>query len=185
MEMFKLNLKDKIALTGTIVLVFGVGLLAFTFVSAYAFLAQNLSVLTSSDLAQTFGDALAPLISTCIRIMYLGVMGWIGSLLTIRGVTIVSQARQMPVAATQEAAVKKEKAKEEAKAETKVIPKVDKTEKPEAETKKPEPKEAEPKAEPEAQPKPYEPEIIMLPPKTVPQTQKEQEQEKSAQADQK
>ena len=183
--MFKLNLKDKIALTGTIILVFGVGLLAFTFVSAYAFLAQNLSILTSSDIAQTFGDALAPLISTCIRIMYLGVMGWVGSLLTIRGVTILSQTRQTPVAAMQEPVVKKEKVKEEAKAETKAVPKVEKTEKPEAETKKPEPKKTEPKAEPQAEPKPYEPEVIMLPPKTVPQTQKEQQQEKPVQADQK
>jgi hypothetical protein len=185
MEMFKLNLKDKIALTGTIILVFGVGLLAFTFVSAYAFLAQDLSILTSSDIAQTFGDALAPLISTCIRIMYLGVMGWVGSLLTIRGVTILSQARQMPVVATQEPAVKKEKVKEEAKAEAKAVPKVEKTEKPEAETKQPEPKKTEPKTEPQAEPKPYEPEVIMLPPKTMPQTQKEQQQEKPAQADQK
>ena len=183
--MFKLNLKDKIALTGTIILVFGVGLLAFTFVSAYAFLAQDLSILTSSDIAQTFGDALAPLISTCIRIMYLGVMGWVGSLLTIRGVTILSQARQMPVVATQEPVVKKEKVKEEAKAETKAVPKVEKTEKPEAETKQPEPKKTEPKTEPQAEPKPYEPEVIMLPPKTMPQTQKEQQQEKPAQADQK
>lgn len=92
--MFKLHLKDKITLTGVIVLSVGIGLLLFTFISAYSFLSQGLSILTSSDLAQTFGDALAPLISTSIRIMYLGVMGWIGSLLTIRGVTLLTQQRQ-------------------------------------------------------------------------------------------
>jgi hypothetical protein len=42
-----------------------------------------------------FGEALAPLIATCIRIMYLGIMGWIGSILTIRGVTIVTNAPKM------------------------------------------------------------------------------------------
>jgi len=183
--MFKLNLRDKITLTGNIVLMFGVGLLAFTFVSAYVFLAQNLLILTSADITQTFGDALAPLISTCIRIMYLGVMGWIGSLLTIRGVTILSQARQMTAVPAQEPTVAKEKAKAEAKAETKTVPKAEKTEKPASETKQPEPTKAEPKSEPESEPKqepkPYEPEIIMLPPKTVPETKKEQ----SAQAEQK
>jgi hypothetical protein len=176
--MLKVNLKDKLALTGTVVLALGLALLAFTFVSAYAFLAQDLTILTSTDIATTFGDALAPLISTCIRIMYLGIMGWIGSLLTIRGVTILSQARQIPLTVTQEPTVKKE-----SKVEPKQVQKVEKTEKP-AETKQPEPKKVEPKPEPKAEPKPYEPEVIMLPPKTVPQTQEEQK-EKSAQADQK
>jgi hypothetical protein len=182
--MFKLHLKDKITLIGVIVLSAGIGLLLFTFISAYGFLAQDLSILTSSDLAQTFGDALAPLISTCIRIMYLGVMGWIGSLLTIRGVTLLSQQRQISSVTAQEKIVSKEKAKEEVKEETKVIPEVKKTDKPATETKKPEPEQVEPVTQPESQPepqsvsepKPYEPEIVMLPPKTVEQVEQEKPQ---------
>ena len=94
--MFK-HFRDKIAVSGITVLMIGVALLIFTFVSAYGFLTQNLSIIPSGDLAETFGGSLAPLITTCIRIMYLGVMGWVASLVTIRGVTIISQARGIPV----------------------------------------------------------------------------------------
>ncbi|PIX31789.1 hypothetical protein COZ60_02655, partial [Candidatus Bathyarchaeota archaeon CG_4_8_14_3_um_filter_42_8] len=73
--MFK-NFRDKIALSGITVLMIGVALLIGTFVSAYGFLTQSLSIVASEDLVRTFGEALAPLIATCIRIMYLGVMGW-------------------------------------------------------------------------------------------------------------
>lgn len=106
--MFK-NFRDKITLSGIAVLVIGVALLIFTFISAYGFLAQSLEIIASEDLVQTFGEALAPLIATCIRIMYLGVMGWIGSLLTVRGVTIIAHAPQMPKAAPQKQAVAKQK----------------------------------------------------------------------------
>ncbi len=88
--------RDKIAVSGIAVLLVGVGLLIFTFVSAFGFLTQSLPIIATQDLVETFGGALAPLIATSIRIMYLGVMGWIGSLLTIRGVTIIAHAPQMP-----------------------------------------------------------------------------------------
>jgi vancomycin resistance protein YoaR len=41
---------------------------------------------------QTFGNALGPLVAAAIKVMYLGVMGWISSLITIRGVTIMTHA---------------------------------------------------------------------------------------------
>jgi hypothetical protein len=82
--------KGKIAFSGVTVLAIGVALLVFTFVSAFTFLTGNLQVLTSQDLAEAFGGSLAPLIAASIRIMYLGVMGWMGSLITIRGVTIIA-----------------------------------------------------------------------------------------------
>lgn len=179
--MFKLNLRDKITFSGIIVLMVGVGLLIFTFVSAYGFLNQSLLILTSADLAQTFGEALAPLISTCIRVMYLGVMGWIGSLLTIRGVTILSQVRQMPAVPAQEPIATKETARDDVMEKAKKVPKTEKTEKPEAETTQHEPKQTEPKPES----KPYEPEIIMLPPKTVEPTEEERTQTQPPQSEQK
>jgi len=156
-QMFK-TLKDKMTLSGIAVLAIGVALLVFTFVSAYGFLTQSLSILTSSDLVQTFGEALAPLISTCIRVMYLGVMTWIGSLLTIRGVTILSQARQTPTTPTLEQTVAREELQPAPKAKEKV-----KTEKPQDESKKPEAKS-------------YEPEIVVLTPEKTPQTQQEPQQ---------
>jgi hypothetical protein len=86
-------MRDKAMFSGYITLFIGVALLAFTFASAYLFLSNDPSITGSPDLVAVFGDALAPLILTCIRIMYLGIMGWIGSLLTIRGVQLVTQLK--------------------------------------------------------------------------------------------
>jgi len=91
------SLKEKITFSGMLVLGVGVALLIFTFLSAYGFLTQSLSIASSDDFVQTFSSALAPLIATCIRLMYLGVMGWVGSLLTIRGVTILIHAPKTEV----------------------------------------------------------------------------------------
>ena len=82
--------RSKIAFSGVTVLAIGLTLLILTFASAFAFLSEGLQILSTQDLAQTFGATLAPLIATSIRVMYLGVMGWIGSLITIRGVTIIA-----------------------------------------------------------------------------------------------
>jgi hypothetical protein len=123
--MFK-NFKDKITISGIIVLMIGVALLVFTFISAWGFLTQSIQILPG-DFTQMFGEALGPLIATCIRIMYLGVMGWIGSLVTIRGVTLltsaprieaIAAAPQKPIVAQQKPAnqkVKEEKAEEKVK----------------------------------------------------------------------
>jgi hypothetical protein len=89
--------KSKMAFSGVTVLCIGLTLLIFTFASAYAFLSEGLEILSTQDLAQTFGATLAPLIATSIRVMYLGVMGWIGSLITIRGVTIMANTPKTEV----------------------------------------------------------------------------------------
>ena len=85
---------DKALFSGYATLFIGVALLAFTFASAYLFLSNDPSIAGSPDLVTVFGEALAPLIVTCIRIMYLGVMGWIGSVLTVRGVQLVTQLKR-------------------------------------------------------------------------------------------
>jgi hypothetical protein len=147
------NFRDKIALSGITVLMVGVALLIFTFISAYGFLTQALSIIASADLVQTFGEALAPLIVTSIHIMYLGVMGWVGSILTIRGVTIITQSSSTPaapaVASQQKATATQQKPKEEKPAEEK---------------------------HPEAA-KPPEHEIIVIPPDQVSQPQSQQKPE--------
>jgi len=154
--MFK-NFRDKITLSGIAVLLIGVALLIFTFISAYGFLTQSLSIIASQDLVQTFGEALAPLIATCIRIMYLGVMGWIGSLMTIRGVTIIAHAPETPAITAQKPV--------EVKQEPQLSEKEAKVEKPKKESKKPETRQPETK--------PSEPEIIVIPPEQVSQPQPE------------
>jgi hypothetical protein len=120
--MFK-QLRDKVALSGITVLLIGVALLIFTFISAYGFLTQNLSIIASEDLVHTFGEALAPLISTSIRIMYLGVMGWIGSLLTIRGITILAHLPQSPAVTPPRLEVKQQLQRAKAEKTSKELPK--------------------------------------------------------------
>ena len=72
----------------------GVALLVFTFYNAYVFLLVAVDIPASSNLEEVFGESLAPLIHSAIRIMYLGVMGWIGSLLTARGVQILLGSKE-------------------------------------------------------------------------------------------
>ena len=95
---------DKVQIsTGIVVLFIGVILLIFAFFSAYTFLAGLASIPPSQDILEAFGDALAPLIEACIRILYLGIMGWIGSILTIRGIQLLKMERQAPSETKQEA----------------------------------------------------------------------------------
>ncbi|MDH5483085.1 MAG: hypothetical protein OEY22_09440 [Candidatus Bathyarchaeota archaeon] len=154
------NFRDKIALSGVAVLMIGVVLLIFTFISAYGFLTQGLSIIASEDLVRTFGEALAPLIATCIRIMYLGVMGWVGSLLTIRGVTIIAHTPQIPKTVT-----KPQNLISLQKPQPQSQPQKAKVEQPKAEK----PKEEKPKEEV----KPPEPEFVVIPPEEVSQPQPE------------
>jgi len=75
------------------VLFVGVGLLVFTFFNAFIFLGEKIRLL-STNLVEAFGEAIGPLIETCIRIMYLGIMGWIGSILTVRGIQLLTQLKR-------------------------------------------------------------------------------------------
>jgi hypothetical protein len=100
---------DKVELSGLIVLFIGVILLAFTFFSAYLFLTGELSILITGDILQSFGEALAPLIEAIIHVLFLGIMGWIGSIVTIRAVQLLKQdkmqmTQQNPAQAQQQPA---------------------------------------------------------------------------------
>jgi len=161
-NMFK-NFRDKIAISGITVLMIGITLLIFTFVSAYGFLVSGLSIIVSQDLTQTFGEALGPLIATCIHIMYLGVMGWIGSLVTIRGVTIITHAPQIPTPIQPQQPAE---TKAQPQPQTQPQPQKPKTEKPKVEK----PKEEQPKEEkPKEEVKAPEPQFIVIPPEPVAQ----------------
>jgi len=147
--MFK-NFRDKLALSGLTVLSLGIALLIFTFISAYGYLTQSLSIITSTDLTQTFGNALAPLIATCIRLMYLGIMGWVSSLITIRGVTIITHTPQLQPLTLQKEPITEQKLQPKPESQP------SETEKPrEKETKENEQK---------------EPEIAVIPPEVTPET---------------
>jgi cytoskeletal protein RodZ len=154
--MFK-NYRDKIAFSGITVLMIGIILLIFTFVSAYGFLAAGLSIIATQDLVRTFGEALAPLIAACIHVMYLGVMGWIGSLITVRGVTIIAHAPQTP---TTVQAPPQPTPEPKPQPQPQAQPQKPKTEKPKPEK----PKEEKPKEEFKPPP---EPQFVVIPPEQV------------------
>lgn len=62
--------------------IIGLALLLFTFAMAYALFAQNQSLKLTSD----FGTDIAMLIPAAIQALFLGIMGWVGSLLMLRGI---------------------------------------------------------------------------------------------------
>ena len=149
-----INFRDKIAISGITVLGIGISLLIFTFASAYGFLTDSFQVISTQDLVQSFGEALGPLIATAIRVMYLGVMGWIGSLITIRGVTIIANTPKAEIGAMQ---------------------------KPQAPPQKPMPQQAKAKPEREAAPevKSAEPELVVIPLEEMEQQQTPQKSQAS------
>jgi hypothetical protein len=147
------NFRDKVALSGITVLGIGLALLVATFVSAALFMSEALPILASQDLVQTFGETLAPLIATSIRVMYLGVMGWIGSLVTIRGVTLIANAPKIETNEPQKPQELKQK---------KPQPQVQQTEET-AKPKQEKPRETKPEA------KPGEPDLVVIPPEEMEQ----------------
>jgi hypothetical protein len=81
---------QNIKLSGFIILFLGVVLLVFTFFNAYQLLIGVLDIPISEDFMSLFGESLAPLIAYAIRALFLGIMGWIGSILTKRGIQILT-----------------------------------------------------------------------------------------------
>jgi len=80
----------RIEISGYATLIVGIVLLVVTFFNAYLFLIGVLNIPTSGDLMAVFGETLAPLIEAAIRAIYLGIMGWVGSILTRRGVQVIT-----------------------------------------------------------------------------------------------
>jgi len=79
--------------SGITVLLIGIALLVTTFIDAYLFLMEDVTIMPIHGLMAAYSEALAPLIESCIRIMYLGIMGWIGSTLTRRGMALLLQVK--------------------------------------------------------------------------------------------
>jgi predicted lipid-binding transport protein (Tim44 family) len=167
-----ISIANKPQLTGIFILAIGVALLAFTFINAFLFLQEPLSILATGDLGRVFGEALAPLIQACIRLMYLGIMGWIGSMLTVRGIPLVTH-RHIPVASaqTQTKLIQQEHTQPQPQVATQPkapiatveqptqVPQQPRTEPPQH----PQPPKAQP-AQPTPQPEQEEPKAILIPP---------------------
>jgi hypothetical protein len=79
--------------SGIAILLVGIALLLITFLVACIHLHGDIKVLPVPSLMASFGEALSPLIEVAIRILYLGVMGWIASKVTAKGITVLLQAK--------------------------------------------------------------------------------------------
>jgi hypothetical protein len=79
--------------SGIAILLVGIALLLITFTVACIHLHGDIKVLPVPSLMASFGEALSPLIEAAIRILYLGVMGWIASKVTAKGITVLLQAK--------------------------------------------------------------------------------------------
>ena len=66
----------------------------FTFVAAFLQLRGVSTIPVTGGLVEVFGEALAPLIEACIRAVFLGIMGWVGSILSMRGVQILAASKE-------------------------------------------------------------------------------------------
>jgi len=79
--------------SGVTILLVGIVLLLITFVVACIHLYGDISVLPVPSLMASFGEGLSPLIEAAIRVLYLGLMGWIASIVIAKGVAALLQTK--------------------------------------------------------------------------------------------
>ena len=84
---------EKPELMAYILIVVGLLLLIFTFVMAFLMLTSVVSIASSMDLSQALGEILGPIAEAVIKIMFLGVMGWTGSIATMRGIQLYKESK--------------------------------------------------------------------------------------------
>jgi hypothetical protein len=79
--------------SGITILLTGIALLSITFIIACIHLQGDIDVLPVPSLMASFGEALSPLLEAAIRVLYLGLMGWIASKVTAKGITVLMRAK--------------------------------------------------------------------------------------------
>jgi hypothetical protein len=79
--------------SGITILLTGITLLLITFIVACIHLYGGISILPVPSLMSSFGEGLSPLIEAVIRVLYLGLMGWIASIVIAKGVTALLRAK--------------------------------------------------------------------------------------------
>jgi hypothetical protein len=79
--------------SGIAILLVGIALLLTTFIIACIHLHGDIKVLPVPSLMASFGEAFSPLVEAAIRVLYLGLMGWIASKVTAKGITTLLRAK--------------------------------------------------------------------------------------------
>lgn len=75
--------------SGFIMLFLGAGLLTVTFMLAMLNLYGNIATIFGGGLTEILGASFGLLLNACVRAIYLGIMGWVGSIITARGVALL------------------------------------------------------------------------------------------------
>lgn len=83
-------------LAAFIILGIGTVLLILTFYMAFTLIVTELGIISALNLSETLGEILGPITEAIIKVMYLSVMGWIGSITTMRGIQLMKEARRAP-----------------------------------------------------------------------------------------
>jgi len=91
---------EKPELVAYILIATGLVLLILTFVIACLALLAVVGIAASQDLSKALGEILGPIAEAIIKIMFLGIMGWTGSIATMRGIQLYREAK-MPMQASQ------------------------------------------------------------------------------------
>ncbi len=91
---------EKAELVAYIIIAVGLILLIITFIMAYLRLESVASIITSGNISEALGKIFGPIVEAVIKIMFLGIMGWIGSIATMRGIQLYKEAKIKVVAPT-------------------------------------------------------------------------------------
>ena len=75
--------------SGIVILLTGVVLLLITFLFAYGNLQADINTMSVLGIFFPFVDILSPLLEAAFRLLYLALMGWIASLVMIKGLNIL------------------------------------------------------------------------------------------------
>jgi len=84
---------ERAELVAYILIAVGLILLVITFIMAYLKLESVVGIITSGNIAEALGKIFGPIVEAVIKIMFLGIMGWIGSIATMRGIQLYKEAK--------------------------------------------------------------------------------------------
>jgi len=71
----------------------GLILLILTFTISYFMVMSVVSITASQDFSEAIAFAIGPLAEAIIRLIFLAIMGWSGSVITVRGIQLYREAK--------------------------------------------------------------------------------------------
>ena len=99
---------------GYLVLGAGIALIAASFAYALLFMLNQPPIPSSPNVAEAIGLAVAPLMDACIKVLFLGVMVWAGSIVSARGISLIKPEEGGQKESSQKESKRKEDERKEA-----------------------------------------------------------------------